>query len=162
MNKIKITNIIFYLVIIVIVISLSAFIYNYKMFIVISGSMQDTLNMNELVLIEKAKRNTVYQIGDIITYYDYNTRDNVTHRITEITEEGYYTKGDFNNTNDLSIVKREQIVGKMIYHSYFLGNLYVNYRFALIILIILFFILIQVLVMYINKYKKENLNEEKK
>lgn len=153
MNQHKIINIVFSLIFSIFIIAIIFFIYKYKMFIVISGSMQPTLKTNELVIIENIKDDIQYKVGDIITYYDSKENDNITHRIVEVTQNGYYTKGDSNNINDLNIVKRDQIIGKMIYHSFFLGNLYVQYKFILLALIILAFILMQCLFSLINKEK---------
>ena len=74
--------------------------------------------------------------GDIITFYDYELEADVTHRIVEKTEGGYYTKGDYNNIRDLNIVKPEQIIGKVIFNSFTLGFIFVNYRYYIIFLII--------------------------
>lgn len=107
--------------------------------------MQPTFNINELILVRKNNKSTQYLVGDIITYYDKEIDIDVTHRIVQIDGEKIYTKGDYNNSRDLNPVTEEQIVGKVIYNSYFLGYLYVNYRFIIITLIIIAIIAFNIL-----------------
>ena len=101
-----------------------------------SGSMMPEIQTGEIVVLCKSNE---YKENDIITY-QVNNSYFVTHRIIKITKEGYITKGDFNNTEDETIIKKEQIQGKVIFHSQLLGKLY-EYRYYLIaILIFLIFI----------------------
>ena len=76
---------------------------------IVSGSMSGEIEVNDMILTQK-KRD--YEIGDIVMY-EADSRA-VTHRIVEITPEGFITKGDANNTADASPVTEEQIVGKVI------------------------------------------------
>lgn len=107
--------------------------------------MQPTFQVNELVLVKCSNKNTTYSIGDIITYYDKEIDIAVTHRIVDIDGEKLYTQGDNNNLRDLNPVTKDIIVGKVIYNSYSLGYLYVNYRFFIMILIIIFVIALNIL-----------------
>ena len=101
-----------------------------------SGSMMPEIKTGEIVVLLNSNN---YKENDIITY-QVNNSYFVTHRIVRITQEGYITKGDFNNTEDEIIVKEENIQGKVIFHSYLLGKIY-QYRYYLIaILIFLIFI----------------------
>ena len=72
--------------------------------------------------------------GDIITFYDKELNADVTHRIVEALEDGYYTKGDYNNARDLNIVNPEQIIGKVVFNSFELGYIFVHYRYYLFFL----------------------------
>lgn len=102
-----------------------------------SGSMIPNIEIGEIIVLLKCKN---YQEKDIITY-KLNSYF-ITHRIIEVTENGYITKGDFNNTKDEKIVKQEQIQGKVIFHSKILGKI-VKYRFY-IIGILIFFLLLEI------------------
>ena len=115
------------------------------------GSMQPTFKINELILVKYSNKETEYSIGDIITYYDETIEIDVTHRIVDIVGDQFYTQGDGNNARDLNPVSREKIVGKVIYNSFFLGYLYVKYRFIIMILIILFVIAMNILSSTIKK-----------
>lgn len=101
-----------------------------------SGSMMPEIKIGEVIVLWKSKE---YEEKDIITYKE-NSSYFVTHRIIKVTQNGYITKGDFNNTEDETIVKQEQIQGKVIFHSQLLGKIY-EFRYYLIaILIFLIFI----------------------
>lgn len=78
--------------------------------IIISGSMADEINVGDMIII---KEKDEYHLNDIITYKDSNNTF-ITHRLIEITETGYITKGDANNTED-SEINFYQIEGKVIY-----------------------------------------------
>ena len=81
----------------------------YSTAIVVTGSMADVININDLVVIKNYEE---YNIGDIIMF----SRNNnfVTHRIVNETEEGFITKGDANNTEDEWVIKQDEIVGKSV------------------------------------------------
>ena len=100
-----------------------------------SGSMMPEINEKEIVVLWRCKH---YKENDIITYQINNYF--ITHRIIEKTQQGYITKGDFNNTEDEQIVTKEQIKGKVIFHSKLLGKIYEFRYFLIVILIVLLLI----------------------
>ncbi len=110
---------------------------NIKLYQIQSGSMLPELQIGEIIILLEQEN---YKIKDIITYKVENSYF-ITHRIVQITEEGYITKGDANNTEDETVVKQEQIQGKVIFHSKLLGRIY-YYRYYLLAICI-FFIMIQ-------------------
>lgn len=75
-----------------------------------SNSMYPSFEVNDIIIITKKSQ---YEIGDIITY-DHNNQYLITHRIVKICDEGFITKGDYNNCEDESIVKFENVKGKVI------------------------------------------------
>lgn len=84
-------------------------LFGYSTAIVVSGSMSPAIEVDDMVVIH---RSDSYSRKDIITYKD--GKSLVTHRIEEITEDGYITKGDANNTTD-AIVSPDRVVGKVIF-----------------------------------------------
>lgn len=125
-----------YLIIIFIILYL---FFNFKIYIVTSGSMYPTLKTNELIVVKLKDNKSEYKVGDIITYCDSDIV--VTHRIIEISNNLIYTKGDFNNTKDIEPITTENIIGKVLMNSYFLGYIYVNYKFHIVVSLILLMIL---------------------
>ena len=83
--------------------------FGYSMLIVISGSMEPEISVDDMIIIKEDKK---YKEEDIITYKSTNSL--VTHRIVKMEEELIYTKGDSNNTLDEPI-KLEQIKGKVVH-----------------------------------------------
>ena len=75
-----------------------------------SGSMESTISVNDLLLI---KGNAAYHTGDIITYVS-SKGSLITHRIKEVSENGYVTQGDANNIPD-SEISVQQVLGKVFY-----------------------------------------------
>ena len=75
-----------------------------------SNSMIPEFDKNDIIIIKKQKK---YKKGDIITYVD-KDGNLITHRIIEECENGFYTKGDNNNTKDEEKVIYSQIAGKVI------------------------------------------------
>ena len=84
-------------------------VFGYSYAIVLSGSMADTINVDDIVVTKKCDS---YEKGDIIMF---NTESmTVTHRINEVTDEGYITKGDANNAEDNWIIEDDDTVGKVV------------------------------------------------
>lgn len=89
--------------------SMNISFFGLRIFRIVSGSMEPTLKINDLIMIKESKE---YKDGDIVTFYDEEAY--TTHRIIEISGEEITTKGDNNNSKDPNITK-EKIIGKMIY-----------------------------------------------
>ena len=83
-------------------------ICGYTFFEVVTGSMANTINIGDVIIV---KINSNYEENDIIVYE--KEKSYITHRIIEIKEDGIVTKGDNNNTED-EIINKEQILGKVI------------------------------------------------
>lgn len=89
--------------------------FGYGMSVVLSGSMESRLSVDDLVII-KATDN--YKVNDIVLFQDGNSL--VIHRIIEIDGDTVTTKGDTNNTADEPINK-SQIKGVLVYDIAGLG-----------------------------------------
>lgn len=82
----------------------------YTIFQVITGSMEDTIKIKDIVIVKLADE---VQENDIITYR--YKEDFVTHRVVEINDsEEIITKGDANTSKDDPISKKD-IVGKVVF-----------------------------------------------
>lgn len=96
---------------------------NYQLLTVVSGSMEPTIHTGSMVVVKPVEN---YKIGDIITFkLSPLVKTPTTHRIIEIeVMEGvpiYTTKGDKNNSPDVSRVYQKHIVGKVITRIPLLG-----------------------------------------
>jgi signal peptidase len=108
-------NIIFYLVLAVILLSvgsqqLTGRAWGWSM--VSGSSMVPTLERGDYVLIVPyfAGRSSPPRVGDVIAFED-ESKNLVVHRIVDTTETGYITKGDANPDTDLSPVMPGKING---------------------------------------------------
>ena len=99
-----------------------------------TGSMQDALYPGDSIIVKKVKD---YNVGDIITYKQDDIY--VTHRIVKINGNKVVTKGDANKDNDPEINK-DDILGKLVYHSEILDFIVKN-RFFIILGVIVLYLL---------------------
>lgn len=76
--------------------------------VVITGSMEPAVSVNDMVVIHEQES---YEPGDIVSYQSGSML--VTHRVTAVTDGGYITRGDANNTDDGEIAK-EAVVGRVV------------------------------------------------
>ena len=83
--------------------------FGYTFFEVATGSMADTINIGDVVVV---KVNDEVKENDIIVYKEENSF--ITHRIIKIDGQNLITRGDANNSQDKPI-KSSQILGKVIY-----------------------------------------------
>lgn len=96
---------------------------NYKMFVVMSGSMEPKIKTGSIVVVKPQKE---YQEGEIVTFNDSNKPNlSVTHRIFSVKEENnttvFTTKGDANNSPDINEIRKGQILGKEILAIPYIG-----------------------------------------
>lgn len=85
------------------------------MSVVLSGSMEPELSVNDLVIVRETDG---YEIGDIVVYQDGSSL--VIHRIVSIEDSTVITQGDANNVADAPI-SASAIKGKEVVHIPFVG-----------------------------------------
>lgn len=83
--------------------------FGVRIFEVASGSMEPTLNINDVLLVKVNVDDL--QKDDIIAYKSENSI--ITHRIVMINDNDLIVKGDANNTVD-SPIKKDQVIGKVV------------------------------------------------
>jgi signal peptidase len=76
--------------------------------VISSGSMTPTLSVGDVVLIKSQKE---YSVGDVVAYRFMNQV--VVHRIIDVSDKGFITKGDANSDKDPFIVPRESVIGRV-------------------------------------------------
>ncbi len=100
----------------------------YALLKVVSYSMEPTIKKGDLIVIDTLDNN--YFVDDIITFSD-NDNTLVTHRIVNIDNDIYITKGDSNDTVDEGI-KKDKIIGKYKFKISFLGQLITSLKNPLV------------------------------
>ncbi len=78
---------------------------------VYTGSMEPAIPVGSIVIIKPVNPATL-KIGDIICFKLSGTAS-VTHRIVNVTNGEFTTKGDANEEPDLWTVKKESVIGKV-------------------------------------------------
>ncbi len=84
-------------------------------YIVRSGSMEPVIHTGSVAFINQGDREV--RPGDIVTYRLTGPSGSdtlVTHRVIRVQDGVYTTRGDANETEDLSPVTREQLVGTYV------------------------------------------------
>ena len=87
----------------------SATVFGYSWAVVLTGSMSEAIEPNDIIV---TGRRSAYEVGDIIAFYMDETP--ITHRIISAGEKGYRTKGDANNTDDGQDITKDNIIGKVV------------------------------------------------
>lgn len=85
--------------------------FGIQVFTVQSDSMKPKFSRGDIIIIKEEKE---YNIGDVITYQS-EEGELITHRIINKNENVIKTKGDNNNTEDEENIKKEKIIGKVIF-----------------------------------------------
>jgi len=79
----------------------------YSCVIVVSGSMEPAIGVGDLLIIKGAE---AYHSGDVVTYLS-ESGSLITHRVQEVSNNGYITHGDANNISDGEI-PAQRLLGK--------------------------------------------------
>lgn len=93
--------------------------FGIKTAIVLTGSMEPTLEINDFVIMKKSK---TLKVNDIISYKKNNGDIEVLHRIVKIDGNEIITKGDANNIEDKPI-NINQVTGVYLVKIKYLGNI---------------------------------------
>lgn len=133
------------------------YIFGYKPYIISTGSMEPTLKVRGLILIKEVPYEEI-KVDDIISFIPEEIGQSVCHRVIEITDEGFVTKGDNNFTADMGVITKEEYKGKMVFNT----NIYANVYYAvtqgnpvivigLFLLLVLGIVLAVVAIRYLRK-----------
>jgi signal peptidase len=125
--------------------------------VVLSGSMEPTINMGDMVVTTPITSNAI-KVGDIVAFND-GKEFPITHRVINITEGGFITKGDANEDPDPMVRSSSSVVGKIAFWVPFAGYIVYFARgiYGLLFLIVVpGFVLIIIEIKNIFNYFKED------
>ncbi len=112
------------LVVLVAVFLMGSRIMGYRVFNVISGSMEPTYSIGDLIYVKEVEPEEI-KVGDPITFVMNENLVVATHRVERVEQkEGelyFYTKGDANKDSDESPVHEKNVVGVAKFSIPFLG-----------------------------------------
>lgn len=98
----------------------------FRMYIVLSGSMEPLLHTGSMVFVNPVAAETVLE-NDIITFISPDDRDKlITHRVVSINRDeqmSFVTRGDANDVNDSMSVPAADIIGKVSFDIPYIGYL---------------------------------------
>lgn len=128
-------------------------VFGYSSAVVLSGSMEPTLSVDDLIIVKKYD-DSEYQVNDTIVFQSGNSC--TVHRIISINEDGTLTtQGDANNASDEPI-EYKQIKGKVIMIVPSVGKVVdiIKSPIVVIAFVVIIFLLIE------RSYKKEEKTEK--
>lgn len=82
-----------------------------------SFQFSNGLSKGDLLFVVNAEP----QVGDIIIYQSGRSSFTIVHRVAEKSPDGYTLKGDNNAASDPGVVRKEQVVGKVLFAAPLLG-----------------------------------------
>ena len=142
------------------------YILGYKPFMITTGSMEPKLKVRGIVITKQVPYEEI-KVGDVISFISKELGKNVCHRVVEITEEGFITKGDNNFAKDAEITSQDEYTGKMVWNTNVIANFYYFVTegsrvlvYGMFIVVILCIIVAICAKRYLNKVSKE-IEEEK-
>ena len=92
---------------------------NYKVLTVLSGSMEPAIHTGSVVIVKPVAE---YKVGDIITFGEISkTKTPTTHRIFEIKDNKFITKGDANNAPDMKEILPREVIGRVLFSVPYAG-----------------------------------------
>lgn len=134
--------------------------FGIKTSIVLTGSMEPTIKINDFVIVKKA---TNIQVNDIISYKQQGSNLEVLHRVIRINDNEIVTKGDANNTEDTPI-NRKQVTGVYVGKIKYFGNLisFISRPIVFSFIMTIFFILLIPTGRRRRKYRSEKEKRRKR
>mgnify|MGYP005800638501 CR=1 FL=1 len=105
-------------------------LFNYRMFTVVSGSMEPEYNVGDVLIAKDVEPSTI-EVGDVVSYLgnsgSFKNRV-ITHKVIEIEQDVdgkyiFHTKGIDNPAED-PIVYEDQLYGVIVYKSIILSFIY--------------------------------------
>jgi len=133
------------------------------MFNIVSESMEPTLEINDVVVVQKCEP-TKLKEGDIITFQQEERV--ISHRIQDITEERgtikFKTKGDNNEIADPDQVEPKQVYGKVLFSVKKAGKLVSYIQNARGFINVAIFVIIVFVLVSLRDNKKNNRKMKRK
>ena len=130
--------------------------FGYKNYTIVSRSMENTINKNDVIIIKEVSQNEINK-NDIIAFYQNNQV--ITHRIVDVIEDNgvikYVTKGDNNVHEDKELVTYEQIEGKYQFKLNGFGVILRILQNPVTLIILIIILILNCLYGYNRKRKKE-------
>lgn len=152
-----VSDILFYLLIVAIILAGIMFatskspgksLLGYRYYDVLTGSMQPTYNVGDLILVKVTDPSEI-QVGDPVTFNPGSTDDSyLTHRVTQKIENYmgtgntcFKTKGDANETEDPFVIDGNRMIGVVKMRIPLVGHLvqFVQYNYVIIIVMVVLF-----------------------
>lgn len=118
-------SILFQILLIGLVINLAGCVAGIKPVAVKSGSMEPAVKTGSICWVNFKADKSKLGTGDIVAF-ERGEGQLVLHRIVQCTKKGFITKGDANETQDIGVVRWDQIKGKQLFGLPYIGFLFLR------------------------------------
>lgn len=126
-------------------------VFGIKGMVVVSGSMEPNIKVGDIVVVKHKAKDEI-KVNDIIAFKNDNVV--VTHRIVDIIDDKYQTKGDNNNVVDDELVQYDDVEGVKIFKIPVLGYVILFMRDNFIVILVL----LMMLMLYLALKKDKQLD----
>ena len=126
----------------------------YKNFTIVSRSMENTINKNDVIIVKEVSKDEIHK-NDIIAFFQND--EIITHRIIDTV-----TKGDNNLHEDKELVTYEQIEGKYQFKISGFGIILKILKNPITLVILIIILILNCLYAYNRKRKKEIRKQKRK
>ena len=114
------TGSILFITVILVVLSIKndkeLYVFGYKPYLITSESMYPYLKLNSIVIVKKYNFNKIKE-KDVIAFNVNESKVNGCHRVKEISEDGFLTRGDNNKFDDEKFVTQNNFIGKVVFKT---------------------------------------------
>lgn len=116
----KVMDVLLSLFVVLIVAVLVMYLVGIEPYITLSGSMEPAIKTGSVCFVNTKEHYSEIVEGDVISFQN-ASGGMVTHRVINITEEGFETKGDANDSSDGITTNRGNFRGKTLFSIPYLG-----------------------------------------
>ena len=101
-------------------------VFAFKLAVIRSGSMEPAMPVGTLVVWHSVDPADI-EVGDVIAFSSSTDADvTVSHRVVDVLDSGFRTKGDANTDVDLEVVSASDVVGKVDFDIPYVGSALVH------------------------------------
>ena len=122
---------------------------NVRLFFVITGSMEPLISTKSLIVSKTISVDKVEK-GKVIVFNDQNNKRVTAHRVVEIQDGRYVTKGDANDNKDRYLVKPADILGQVVGIFPMIDPLSVIIQIAFLVLVLALGILLKRFLLFLK------------
>ena len=114
---------------------------SFRLSAIATGSMQPTLGIGTLVVVQSISSPATIRVGDIIEYNNPVLGAHIVHRVIDVTNAKsgilYTTKGDYNTVADPAPVALGQVVGRVVFAVPYIGYTVLSPPLAVALVVLL-------------------------
>lgn len=127
-------------------------LFGYKGYTVVSGSMEPTFSTGDFIFVKMTPYEKI-EADDVISFI--NNEEIVTHRATEVKDDGLVTQGDANNIPDQDLVTNDTYIGELALIVPYFGYVVVAAQQPLVLAGLVVLLGMYYILMYIDTAKKD-------